>query len=72
MPDALAANHRFSADLMENLHGYEVKHTDYNQKRVEAQPTHPMCNKEIKDAVCHGIWSGYTTVTKLAIFHKMK
>lgn len=72
MPDALAAKHRFSVELMENLHGYQVKHTDYNQKRVEAQSTHPMRNKQIKDAVCHGILSGYTKAAKLAIFQKMK
>lgn len=72
MPDTLAANHRFSVELMENLHGYQVKHTGYDHKRVEAQPTHPMRNKQIKDAVCHGILSGYTKVAKLAIFRKMK
>lgn len=72
MPDALAANHRFSVELMENLHGYQVKCTACNEKRVEGQPAHPMRNKQIKDAVCHGILSGHTKVAKLAIFHKMK
>lgn len=72
MPDALTANHRFSVELLENLLGYQVEHTVYNQKRVEAQPIHPMCKNQIKDAACHGILSGYIEVAKLTIFHKMK
>jgi len=71
-PDALARNHGFSVELMDNLHGYQVKHTDYNQKRVETQPTHPRNNKQIKDALSRGILSECTKVAKLAIVHKMK
>lgn len=39
---------------------------------VEAQPTPSMRNKQIKDAVCRAVLSGYTKVAKLAIFRKMK
>lgn len=70
MPDALTANHRFSVELVENLPGYQVKHTAYNQKWVEAQPIHPMCKTQIEDAACHDILSGCTEAAKLTIFCK--
>lgn len=62
IPDAVAANHRFSVVLVKNLHRHQVKQTE---------PAHPVFKKRSKDAVCHHIFSGHTKEAKL-VFHKMK